>query len=253
MDSFILKIYAAIVLGGLTFGTGLFFDHRVEVVKKYKNTWIFQWEALLSGLFLGLALLHLMPNLHEMLQKNSSLEWANLLVGVTFLFLLWLEHLGQEYVQHKSQTENFISLFSLLVFSLHALFEGFALGGQHDFFTDILIFIILLGHKWLDVFICVAILHQASFTRRRRCLYIFCFSAITPLGIWFGVGLPELFAQSIAMSIVTVMLAIAAGTFLYIGTLHGLKKSVLISRCCNLNEYLWVVIGYTVMAVALLL
>lgn len=43
--------------------------------------------------------------------------------------------------------------------------------------------------------------------------------------------------------------AVAAGTFLFFGTLHGLAASPLISRCCNAKEFAAAVAGFVLMAV----
>ena len=42
--------------------------------------------------------------------------------------------------------------------------------------------------------------------------------------------------------------ALAAGTFLYIGTLHGLRNAVMIERCCDLRQFLFVICGFATMA-----
>mgnify|MGYP000998918658 CR=1 FL=1 len=43
--------------------------------------------------------------------------------------------------------------------------------------------------------------------------------------------------------------AVAAGTFLVFGTLHGLSSSPFIARCGNAREYSAAVVGFALMAV----
>jgi hypothetical protein len=43
--------------------------------------------------------------------------------------------------------------------------------------------------------------------------------------------------------------ALAAGTFIYLGTLHGLQNGTLVARCCAFRSLFLVVLGYAVMAV----
>jgi len=43
--------------------------------------------------------------------------------------------------------------------------------------------------------------------------------------------------------------ALAAGTFIYLGTLHGLANGMLVARCCELRSFSLVVLGYVIMAV----
>jgi len=43
--------------------------------------------------------------------------------------------------------------------------------------------------------------------------------------------------------------ALAAGTFLYLGTLHGLENATLVKPCCDLKRFYFVILGFGVMAV----
>ena len=43
--------------------------------------------------------------------------------------------------------------------------------------------------------------------------------------------------------------AASAGTFLYLGTLHGLSRAVMVQQCCNLKQYTFVIIGFSLMAI----
>ena len=69
---------------------------------------------------------------------------------------------------------------------------------------------------------------------------------MTPIGIfigWYfdrGVETNSLFDP--------ILLAASAGTFLYLGTLHGLERCVMVERCCNLRDFSFVIIGFLLMA-----
>jgi hypothetical protein len=69
---------------------------------------------------------------------------------------------------------------------------------------------------------------------------------MTPLGIYlgwyFGHGTESksIFAP--------ILIAASAGTFLYLGTLHGLERCVMVKRCCNLRDFSFVIIGFFLMA-----
>ena len=41
-----------------------------------------------------------------------------------------------------------------------------------------------------------------------------------------------------------ILLSASAGTFLYLGTLHGLERCVMVERCCNLKDFSFVIIGF---------
>ena len=74
---------------------------------------------------------------------------------------------------------------------------------------------------------------------------IFCIS--TPIGILFGTYLTQLISPNSLLE--PIFNSIAAGTFIYLGTLHGLSRSFMVKKCCNLKNFSFVVLGFTIMAV----
>ena len=96
-------------------------------------------EALASGVFLGVGLLHMLPDASNgFVEAGCSYPFAALLAGAMFLFLLWLEHLGRDYYlhdhhAHESQHEHeygrgkSFAILALLMLSLHAFLESAAL------------------------------------------------------------------------------------------------------------------------------
>ena len=74
----------------------------------------------------------------------------------------------------------------------------------------------------------------------------FIFTLMTPMGIFFGNYIDTVLSGTVVGPTFT---ALAAGTFLYIGTLHGLNRAVMVERCCNLRNYMYVIIGFVLMAV----
>ena len=72
------------------------------------------------------------------------------------------------------------------------------------------------------------------------------FAAMTPLGIFIG----WYFGRGVETNslIDPILIAVSAGTFLYLGTLHGLERCVMVERCCNLRDFSFVIIGFLLMA-----
>ena len=69
---------------------------------------------------------------------------------------------------------------------------------------------------------------------------------MTPLGIYIGWYIEHgIEAQSV---FAPILIATSAGTFLYLGTLHGLERCVMVQRCCNLRHFSFVIIGFLLMA-----
>ena len=72
------------------------------------------------------------------------------------------------------------------------------------------------------------------------------FALMTPIGIFIG----WYFGQGIETKSLAdpILIAASAGTFLYLGTLHGLEQCVMVERCCNLRNFSFVIIGFLLMA-----
>ena len=71
------------------------------------------------------------------------------------------------------------------------------------------------------------------------------FAIMTPIGVLFGLFIQHVTQNSYSLAVFN---ALAAGTFLYIGTLHGLSRAVMVQRCCNLREFMLVIVGFALMA-----
>jgi zinc transporter ZupT len=73
------------------------------------------------------------------------------------------------------------------------------------------------------------------------------FALMVPLGVVFGTLATQYLTQYPLVE--PIFSALAAGTFLYLGTLHGLKHAVMIEKCCDLRRFTLVIIGFAIMAV----
>ena len=98
-------------------------------------------------------------------------------------------------------------------------------------------------HKWIES-LAIILLYKSN---KRIMFYATTLLAlITPLGMSLGYFLTT-YLHSYTM-LGDIIDSIATATFIYIGTLHGLKKSVLIDKCCNLRDYTWVIVGFLSMS-----
>lgn len=221
-------------------------------------------EALACGVFLGVGLLHMLPDASAGFTA-AGLDYpiAALLAGGMFLFLLWLEHLGMDYYQHQSEHEKAViehqqghgccshsKSFALIAFtmlSLHAFLESAALGLAQDFSIVIMLALAIFAHKWAECFALAIQLTKSALSPRTALMYFLIFALIAPFGIFVG-GYASDKVQNLPL-LEPTFLAIAAGTFLYLGTLHGLSRAVMVQQCCNLKQYTFVMIGFIMMAI----
>lgn len=205
-------------------------------------------ETLATGIFLGAALMHMLPEANTLfIQHGMQYPYAFIITGAVFLFFLWFEHLGKELYHHQRSNHPAFAILAWGMLSIHSLMLGTALGLNHNNSMIMMLFLAIITHKWAESFAISMQLNKSSLSMPQAIAFFASFSCMTPLGIfigwYFGHGVET---QSIFDPI---LIAASAGTFLYLGTLHGLERCVLVERCCNLRDFSFVIIGFLLMAV----
>lgn len=230
-------------------------------------------EALASGVFLGVGLLHMLSDASQgFAEAGYNYPFASLLAGAMFLFLLWLEHLGRDYYQHEhghghshddhehhhelehshdhktegSRGKSF-AILALAMLSLHAFLESAALGLSTNFTIILMLAIAILAHKWAESFALAIQLTKSTLSSKMGVVYFLLFALVAPIGIFLG-GFASEKIQHLPL-LGPTFVALASGTFLYLGTLHGLSRAVMVQQCCNLKQYTFVIIGFSLMAI----
>ena len=203
-------------------------------------------ETLATGVFLGAALLHLLPEAAtEFMQRGYHYPLAYLITGSVFLLFLWFEHIGQELYHHRTGNHPAFALLAWMMLSIHSLVLGAALGFTQDYSLVIMLFLAIVTHKWAESFAIAMQLVQCSLSKLQSATLFLIFALMTPIGIYLGWYLGHgVHTQTIFDPI---LVAISAGTFLYLGTLHGLEQCVMVERCCNLRYFSFVIIGFLLM------
>jgi solute carrier family 39 (zinc transporter), member 1/2/3 len=178
-------------------------------------------EALASGIFLGAAFFHMLPDslkLFERLYGTLVFPVPEAICVSGFLLLLLLERLS---LTHSSiSSKHAIPYILTIILIIHALTEGAALGIGSTFSETFMLFIAILAHKGSESFaLCITMIrHELPF---RRVLFIIIFFALmTPLGISLGTLVNLFTFADHGALIAAIFNAFAAGTFLYISTLH---------------------------------
>jgi len=131
--------------------------------------------------------------------------------------------------------------------SFHSFLAGAALGTASEIATSIVVLIAILAHKWAAAFALAVKLKKSDAGRATQFTCFLVFVALFPLGVFMGDLV--LAGESSAPLAEPIFASMAAGTFLYLGTLHGLAGSTLVARCCNVDEFTLVAIGFALMAV----
>lgn len=204
-------------------------------------------ETLATGVFLGAALLHMLPESNSLFKDlGYNYPFAFIITGAVFLIFLWFEHLGKELYHHHSASHPAFAILAWGMLSIHSLMLGAALGLAHYNSVIIMLFLAIITHKWAESFAIAVQLNKSSMSTRTSLVFFLLFSLMTPLGIYIG----WYFGHGIETRSIfdPILIAASAGTFLYLGTLHGLERCVMVERCCNLRDFSFVIIGFLLMA-----
>lgn len=205
-------------------------------------------ETLATGIFLGAALLHMLPEANSLFtQMGYVYPFAFIITGAVFLFFLWFEHLGKELYHHHHDTNHpAFAILAWAMLSIHSLMLGAALGLNQNSSMVIMLFLAIITHKWAESFAIAIQLTKSSLSRSKSILFFLSFCLMTPIGIFIGWYCGRGIETNSVFD--PVLIAASAGTFLYLGTLHGLEQCVMVERCCNLRDFSFVIIGFLLMA-----
>ena len=205
-------------------------------------------ESLAAGVFLGAGLMHMLgDSAQEFYQLHYNYPLGFLLAGATFLFLLLIEHVGQEIYKTKGEGSAAFAVLATLMLVIHSFLEGAALGITMNLSLTIIILLAIVAHKWAASFALAVQINKSHLPIKLGVFLFAIFCVMTPLGILVGAGVCHSLAiHPLAQPIFS---ALAAGTFLYLGTLHGLDRATLIAQCCNLKRFVLVIVGFAIMAV----
>lgn len=235
---FALLIFAVILLAGwLPFKKRLQQDHHHDFPVG---------ETLATGVFLGAGLLHMLPEANSLFQEMGyDYPFAYVITGAVFLLFLWFEHLGKELYQQHDATHPAFAILAWGMLSVHSIMLGTALGLNHSNSLIIMLFLAIVVHKWAESFAIAIQLNKSTLQTMASFGFFISFALMTPLGIFLG----WYFGRGVETNSVfdPILIAASAGTFLYLGTLHGLERCVLVERCCNLADFSFVIIGFVLM------
>jgi zinc transporter ZupT len=180
--------------------------------------------ALSTGIFLGAVFLHLLPQLpgadlvvhgdHTHGHSHGPMgPWLLVLLGVMGVYLIenLVFHTHDSDDLHHHQTIGYAAWAGL---GVHALTAGvaYSLAAQIDAAHAKALFIAIMAHKGFEAFSLTNVLQLAEMKKRRLAFLAVIFALVTPLGIVLGEQLTEMLGQTGQQS----MMAVAAGTFLYV-------------------------------------
>ncbi len=195
-------------------------------------------EAFASGVFLALALAMMLPasfHLFERALPHVDEPIASLIAISALLALLGVSHLVRHLERDLHEDEAIaasplVPLLMTVMIAIPSFFLGAALGVSETE-QAVLILIAILLHKSSAAFALALKLTDSSLSVARVRIVFALFVLATPAGIFFGSLVGGRLGTEALLIARGSVLAMAAGTFLFMGTLNELQSAPLIKRC----------------------
>lgn len=249
MELWLVKLLGA---SGIYFATLFSGWFPLQARTKQKHHCASLGESLASGVFLGAALFHMLPEAQEGFEKaitTSHYPFASLFCVLGFMVLLMLDKVSILWSKATDPTHSkHLLVYALtLAISIHAFIEGAALGVNTTMATVSIIFIAILAHKGSESFSLATTLSRSPLSLLRVNTLFFAFAMVTPIGIALGSVVSHHFVSTSGVLATAFFNALAAGTFLYIATMHNLKEYLLHGTRHALN-FTCMLLGLAIMA-----
>lgn len=179
-------------------------------------------DAIANGIFIGAAIFHLLPDAITGFEALSIsvvyLRTALLLVSSYCIFWLIEKILVRKQAVSRHQVHVGILV---VILSIHAFIAGLTLGISDTFSLVSILFAAIIAHKGFETFAFIINIYRRVKNRFHLFLLLLIFSVITPAGIILGLLSNFLLESHVDDLLTACFSAIAAGTFLYIGTTHS--------------------------------
>lgn len=237
------KIAAALLIFLASMVTSIYLLKRRNAAQHGEQASVF--EALASGIFLGAAFFHMLPDSirsFHALYPDMHYPVPELICVAGFLLLLFLERLSL--VSNDQRMRGYIPYILALTLTIHALSEGAALGLESAYAETVMLFIAIIAHKSTESFgLCILLLRYALPIPRVMVILIL-FSLMTPIGILLG---DFITSSGGNQELAAIFTAFAAGTFLYISTLHHVHFHHHGDEAQGMVEFVFLIAGVAMM------
>ncbi len=207
-------------------------------------------EAFASGLFLAFSLVIMLPGGSHLLTTvwpDISFPVSSFLALAAMIALLAISHIANR-ATTKSQIDpaqsgnTMVAIIMTLMIAVPSFLMGTALGVSEPA-SALLIFIAVVAHKGSAGFALALCLRRSRLSQAQALLVYCLFLFATPIGILVGGEIHHHLQGHTMMVVKGVVLSLAAGVFLFMGTLHELKHAPLLVDCCTPKGFIAMLFG----------
>lgn len=195
------------ILAGISTILGMYIVLFREAWARKNTIYLISFSA---GVLISVALSQLMPEAISL--ETNALMWFLF----SFVFFYILEHSIIMHSCHEGETCEVhpIDRIALIGMGFHSLLDGLIIGIGFEIssFFGIIATITVLLHKLPDGISMVSILLHSEYKRRKAINYSWIVAAATPVGAIIG----YLLVKDVPESVLGILIAIAAGSFLYV-------------------------------------
>lgn len=217
-------------------------------------------RAFSGGVFLALAFIMMVPSsIHLFSKAHPTIGFPvpTALTILSFLTLLALAQVAAARGLEENPAETVSPASVPIIMTLMIAIPSFLLGtalGVSEKLPAYMILAAILAHKGSASFALALAMVRSTLTQRATYILFALFACTTPLGVFLGADVREHISSQTMTAVKAIVLALAAGVFLFMATLHELKHSPLIVDCRTRLGFLALLLGFGVtIMVALLL
>ena len=242
----------------VTFAGGFYPLFRQQ--KEQQSIGVSFGQAFTAGVFLALSLTLMLPSsLHLLGKAFPKVDYpiATVIVIGAFLFLLGLEHFTRHI--HKKSNSNVdepapagIPIIMTVMIAIPSFFLGTALGVSETS-AALFIWIAIMAHKSSAAFALALKMVRSTLKKHQTYIIFSLFALSTPVGIVVGQDIHQYLSESTMIIVKGTILALAAGTFLYMSTLHEHEDAPMIKSCKNKRGFVIMLCGFVITAIVRLL
>jgi len=211
-------------------------------------------ESFTAGIFLALSLFIMLPaglHLFGKLYHDTNYPLAAVFVATSFILLLALEQFSTKIRKSEERKSGLsgpvIPIIMTVMIAIPSFLLGTAIGISGKLAAEFIL-VAVLAYKGSAGFGLALTMVRSALTKVETYILYSTFAVSTPLGIIIGADIAKCLKGDTMMLVKAVILSLAAGVFLYMSIVHGLKRTPLVEHCAGVKGFSLMLTGLVITA-----